>query len=332
MNVFYTTNDAFVPQVATCMCSLFENNKNMPVISVYIASMGITDENKRKLLDFAQTYGRSVSFIEIEDLGAYIDFDFDTSGWNSIVLARLILDKLLPKDMDRVLYLDGDTLVRDDLSSLWGTDMGDYVIGASPEPTASLSRRESLEMGRAPYCNAGVLLIDLGKWRNEKTGQKILAYYKEKGGKLFANDQDAINGSLAGEIHILPPRYNYCNTFDFYPYRTLKKLSEPAPYISEKEYDDTKANPAIIHYLGEERPWRKGNTHRFAEEFQKYLHMTPWKDMPMEEGWEFYFRCFKAFNIFTKPFPMLRYRIIDSLIPAFMRRRAKQLKKQKNET
>ena len=47
----------------------------------------------------------------------------------------------------------------------------------------------------------------------------------------------------------------------------------------------------------------------------------------MEEGWGAYFKCFKLFNTVTKPFPMLRYKIIDALIPAFMRRRAKQLKK-----
>ncbi len=328
MNIFYTTNDAFVPQVATSMCSLFENNKEASFITVFIAAMGVSEDNKRKLHEFAQGYGREVHFVEIDNLETYIDFDFDTAGWNSIVLARLILDKLLPQDVERVLYLDGDTLVYDNLDSLWQTDMGTSVIGAVIEPTAPAARRESLQMGKTPYCNAGVLLIDLKKWRAQKTGRKILAYYKEKNGKLFANDQDAINGALTGEIYLLPPRYNYCNTFDFYPYRTLAKIVKPASYVSEEVYNQTKAHPAIIHYLGEERPWRKGNTHRYACEYQKFLGMTPWSDTPMQSGWETYFKCFKLFNTLTKPFPMLRYKIIDSLIPAVMRHRAKQLKKQ----
>lgn len=329
MNIFYTTDNKFVPQVAASICSVFENNKEMSAISIYVASMGVTPENQEKLRLFAEQYGRDVHFVEIQDLSSYIDFAFDTSGWNSIVLARLVLDKLLPENIDRVLYLDGDTIVRDSLTNLWNTDMEKCVIGASIEPTTSVARRESLSMGEHPYFNAGVLLIDLKKWREQKIGQQILEYYRQKEGKLFANDQDAINGSLAGEIYVLSPRYNYCNTFDFYPYRTLKKLTSPAPYISEQEYNDTKAQPAIIHYLGEERPWRAGNTHKYAADFKHYLALTPWADMPMEEGWGTYFKCFKVFNTATRPFPMLRYKIIDSLIPAFMRRRAKQLKKQK---
>ena len=47
-----------------------------------------------------------------------------------------------------------------------------------------------------PYINAGVLLIDLKKWRSEQTGLQILNYYAANNGKLFANDQDAINGTL----------------------------------------------------------------------------------------------------------------------------------------
>lgn len=46
------------------------------------------------------------------DIKQYFDFEFDTTGWNSIVLARLVLDKFLPEDMEKVLYLDGDTIVR----------------------------------------------------------------------------------------------------------------------------------------------------------------------------------------------------------------------------
>ncbi len=327
MNVFYTTDDKFVPQVAASMCSVFENNRDAADVHIYIASSGITGENKEKLGQFAQRYGRSLSIIEIGDVRDHLDFDIDTLGWSNIVVARLILDKLLPAEVKCVLYLDGDTIVRTSLSALWQADMGKSVVGACIEPTVTRSRRESLGMGSNPYFNSGVLLIDLKKWREEETGKRILAFYKERGGKLFAPDQDAINGALSGEICALPPQYNYCNTFDFYPYRTLQKLAAPAAYITQRQYDDAKANPAVVHYLGEERPWRAGNTHKYADDFLRYLKMTPWADLPMEEGWGTYFKCFKLFNTVTKPFPMLRYKIIDALIPAFMRRRAKQLKK-----
>ena len=49
--------------------------------------------------------------------------------------------------------------------------------------------------------------------------------------------------------------------------------------------------------------------------------------MLKEQGWKGYFFCFRIFNAVTKPIPILRYKIIDALIPAFMRYRARQRKK-----
>lgn len=65
-----------------------------------------------KKKEFGQKYNRNVIIKELGDIKQYFDFEFDTTGWNSIVLARLVLDKFLPEDMEKVLYLDGDTIVR----------------------------------------------------------------------------------------------------------------------------------------------------------------------------------------------------------------------------
>lgn len=59
----------------------------------------ISDENKALLEEFVKSYKRKISIIELGDIKKYFDFEFDTTGWNSIVLARLVVDKLLPKDI-----------------------------------------------------------------------------------------------------------------------------------------------------------------------------------------------------------------------------------------
>lgn len=321
MNIVYTFNDKFVPQVAASICSVCENNRNLK-ITFYLVADGVSKKHQDQLQKFIESYHQKIRIIKIGNLRQYFDFDFDTTGWNSIVLARLILDKLLPKSVDRLLYLDGDTIVRNNLAELYDTDMGKSVIGASIEPTADRARKQTLEINGA-YYNAGVLLIDLQKWRQEKTGQRILEYYAAHDGKLFANDQDAINGALKGEIFPLEPKYNFCNIYTQYPYRFLRKLVAPANYFSKTEFNDSLKNPVIIHYLGEERPWRAGNRHQYRDEYKKYLALTPWKDTPDEAGWNFYFVCWDIFNTVTKPFPALRYRIITSLIPFVLKIRAK---------
>ena len=244
-------------------------------------------------------------------------------------MARLFLDKLLPQEVDRILYLDGDTLVLEDLGSFYYRDLGDKVIGMCPEPTVDKSRKEFLALKEHPYHNSGVLLIDLKKWRREEIGKKVIEFYQFHEGKLFAPDQDALNGALKEQIFTLPICFNYFNIYDVYPYKTLSELSKPTKFMSQEDFNHFRKAPTIIHYLGEERPWRKGNTHRFKKEYLYYLHKTPWKDTPMEEGWQLYFVCFRIFNIVMKPFPMLRYKIINSLIPSFMKYRKKQLQKNK---
>lgn len=131
MNIVYTLNDKFVPQVAAGICSVCENNLNASNINFYLISNEISDENKALLEEFVKSYKRKISIIELGDIKKYFDFEFDTTGWNSIVLARLVVDKLLPKDIKRILYLDGDTIVRGSLEELWNQELGENILAAS---------------------------------------------------------------------------------------------------------------------------------------------------------------------------------------------------------
>ena len=330
MNLFYTVNDAFVPQLGAAVCSVCENNREAPEITFYIGDLHISGVHREQLAALAAGYGRTVSFLPIDNLKERIGFDFDTSGWNEVVLARLLADRLMPEKTERVLYLDGDTIVRGSLEELWQTDLQGRAIGACEEPTANHGRKKELGLEGKPYYNAGVLLIDLKQWKEKRIAERVLDYYRAHGGRLFANDQDAINAAVPEEILPLLPRYNFSNIFWHYSWKSLKKISDPAPWITREAFRASAEAPSIIHFLGEERPWRRGNRHRYREDYRKYLNMTPWKDMPQETGWEAYFCCYDAFWILLKPFPMLQYRIIDALIPTVLnRRKAKRLKQER---
>lgn len=327
MNILYTLDNNFISQVAASICSVCENNKEEK-IKFFIFSEKISDQNKQQLNNFVMKYNQEISIIEIGDLHQYFDFDFDTLGWNSVVLARLLCDKILPQSIEKILYLDGDTIVLRSLKEVWATDLTDYPLAACIEPTVDSKRKHELNMDTYPYFNSGVLLINLKLCRENDIFPKIIEYYKENDGRLFAPDQDAINGYLKGKIAVLPPKYNFANTYIFYPYKTLCKISGESGFVDKETYRDSINNPTIIHYLGEERPWRIGNEHNFKDEFIKYANMTPW-GVKEEKGWNTYFRCWNLFNIVMKYFPYLRYCIINSLIPMFMKYR-KQNREKKN--
>lgn len=328
MHILYAADENYVRHAAASMLSLMDHNKNVPQLTVHVLSMGITEASRQTLKKLVEPFGRQVHVYELGDIRRWFDFDFNARGFAQSTLARLFLGRILPDDVERVAYIDCDTVVLEELSDLFATDMGSCCLGMVAEPTANKKRRVALGMPDSqPYFNAGILLIDLKRWRAENAEKTVLDFYKRCGGNLVAPDQDAINGALVGRIKELPPRYNYGSVQLYYPWKTQRRMSAPTPFMSEADYRRGTERPAIVHFLGEERPWRAGNRHPYTPVYDKYLAMTPWKDTPKDEGWRMYYRCFALFNAVTKPVPMLRYRVIDALIPAFMRMREKKLKK-----
>lgn len=317
MNVVYTIDDKFIPYVAVSMTSLRKNQRGP--VRFFVLALAVSEENAKKLKNYLESFPETtVCFVNLDKIEKYFDFSYDTAGFHPIVLSRLLLDRLLPQDVDRVLYLDADTLVRGNLSELWETDLGGCAIGACIEPTYSPERKAELGLRGLPYCNAGVLLIDLDMWREKKTGEEIISYYRSRNGRLFANDQDAINASQRGKIRILPVTYNYQNTYDYYRYRLLEKNCD-YPVPSKQEIEEARRNPCIVHFLGEERPWRKGNTNRFRHEYEHYIGKTPFREKGWESGWEKYFRCWRLFNAVMMPFPMTRLFVIRTLMPYMLK-------------
>ncbi len=319
MNIFYTIDANFVPQLAVGIVSVCENNRDLADIHFYVGALRVPEEAQQTLAELAGRYGRSIDFIEIGDLRSRIGFDFDTYSWNDVIIARLLLDQLLPESVHRVLYMDSDTVVCGSLKHLEELDLRGHVLAASIEATMNRRRRRLLGLGTHPYVNSGVLLVDVDAWRREEAGRKVLDFYRGKAGAFFCPDQDAINGALAGRILIISPKYNFFTQCWYYPYRVLKRLCAPAPFVPEKVYDEACAHPAVIHYLGEVRPWRIGNGHKYEHLYHEYLAMTPYADQAMEDGWQTYFKFYNAFLKVLGPFPYLRYWITDTGLPLLMK-------------
>lgn len=327
MDILYTANDSFAAKVAAGICSVFENNQEIQQLTVYLLTDYMSAENLKKFRQMEKQYRRTIQVLQFGNIGEQILFDFDTLGWNPIVLSRIVWDRFLPIEVERILYLDGDTIVNGSLEELWKQDIGTCVLGACIEPTVDYKRRVRLGMKSLPYINSGVLLIDRKRWKESNAEQRILDFYRVNDGRLFAPDQDAINGALKDEIYFLEPKYNFYNIYWFYSYHFLKKLMRGTQYFPERVYKESLKNPVILHYLGEERPWRKGNHHKYRDLFVKYSQRTPWKDEPEEEGWEFYYFLWGIFNRLTRLFPGFRYTVINRLIPVFMKWRSYCLKK-----
>jgi len=160
---------------------------------------------------------------------------------SKMTFARLMIPMTFPDIVSKVLYLDTDILVLDDLKPLWETNLDGAILGAvldNLDPHFKSGNPGYEEAPRvANYFNAGVMLIDLDRWRNEQVSEKALAYMKQHHRTPFM-DQDALNVVCDGQWKMLDRRWNYHNCWS-------TRLSNFSP----------SNRPAIVHFVSIMKPW-----------------------------------------------------------------------------
>lgn len=290
MWVVYHSSDKFAEVTAVSMTSLFENNKNFDEINVLYIEKGMSDDSKDKLRYIADKYGRKIEFVPMPNWSEKLNIKLSTTkkGWLGFGYNRLFITELLPDDVDRILYLDSDTIVESDLTELWNLDFKDcYIAGVDDCLSSRYTKLVDLP-DNGTYCNSGMLLINLKKWREDNVKQRFIDYIYEKKGFFVFNEQSILNHIFAGKIYILPPEYNTVTIVFALEYDEMHVLRMPRDYSYTKEqYLNARKNPKIVHYTGlfliPNRPWETGSTHPYLDAYIIYRKMTPWADSPFME-------------------------------------------------
>jgi lipopolysaccharide biosynthesis glycosyltransferase len=185
---------------------------------------------------------------------------------------RIFLPELLP-DVERVLYLDIDTLAIDSLEPLWRTDLTGHLLGAVTnvfEPE-HLWRVPALGLaGPEVYFNSGVLLLNLAEMRRAGSTQALLDYAREQATELVWPDQDALNVVLGPRRLALHPRWNCMNSVLTFPWAV--------EVFGEEAVAEARRHPGIRHFEGPERnkPWHYLCDYGQRELYVAHRRQTPW--------------------------------------------------------
>ena len=287
LNVAYHSSDFFAPVLATSLASLFENNESFDEIHVYIFEYPMNEENKTKLDLLAEQYGRKLHYILMPDINRIENLglaEVKHTGWFFYSYVKLYLNDFLPQNVERILYLDSDILVVDDLTELWEMDLQNHVAAGVIDCIGE-KYYDLLGLGDETfYCNCGMILEDLKAWREKKIGDKVREYCKKNGGYVFFMEQTAFNAGTQGDLLILHPKYNMYTMMELVSYEELMKLRKVERYYTKKEIEEAVAHPAIIHltntFMLANRAWYEGSKHPRVREYQKYKALTPWKNEP----------------------------------------------------
>lgn len=285
MNIMYCADDNYSRHAGISMMSLFEKNKNTDKIDVYIVSVNISADNKRKIKEIADTYKRKVFFIDFEEFKDRLVLDNGDNEHPISAYARIFVDELLPKSVDKVLYLDCDILINDSLDELWQNDMQGKALGAVQDICYMVFRNETgIEQPYRYFCS-GVLLIDMRQWRKENCQKKLTDYVDERKGVLQHHDQTILNGVFGTDYYVLHPKYDVLTPVFLMSYKNLVTYYGcEEDFYTKKEIKESVKNPAIIHYTssGIGRPW-ENNNHPLAHLYQDIKNRSPWYDYPKQE-------------------------------------------------
>lgn len=307
MDIIYVSDNAYAKYMGVSMHSLFDNNQDMEEMTVYVLSRNIDRENTLRLRKTARKYHRDIRFIDITEFEKKIPFSFDTSGYNPIVLSRLFLCSYLPDHMERVLYLDCDIIVNHSIKELETVPFGTNLIAAVPELYMPAEKKALIGLGKKEtYYNAGVLLANLALWRKEGAEEVFMEYYRKMKGQLLYNDQDILNHCCKGRILTLSHTYNLSPNLFYFPAYFIKRLQPAYDTSSPEEYKRILASPAIIHYMGDERPWIAGNRNRYRRQYEYYFRRSLWREEPRVQGQRLYMFCYHMLNIVTLVCPWFR--------------------------
>ncbi len=269
------TDDAYVPHCAAMLHSLLSHPEHAGAEVHLLHGEGrLTDGLAAQLKRFVDTCGgaelqcHAVSDLQIAR--------FPTRQFHESCWYRILLPELLPH-ADRILYLDSDLIVADSLRPLWNSNLDDCSLAAVMNPLYPfMSNRAVVKLGldcAQDYLNSGVLLMNLERMRNEGLTEQIQSYAAAHPDNCWP-EQDALSVVLHGKWHRLHQRWNLQTTvFDVKP----EALSVDAAEIQE-----ALASPAVVHYIGPQKPWTYLCTHPMKDLYTAHRRQTPWSEWQLQ--------------------------------------------------
>ena len=249
---------AYAMPLATSLRSLAESNPSLWPIDVRLLVDSFSPQEMRKIDDSLPNGSIMFTWTQV-DLKMFSEYS-TLRHVSPMTFARLLIPTVLGSDMTRVLYLDADTLVLGDLRPLWEMDLGGQTIGAVTDHADPKIHAKAPGFEEIPhvskYFNAGMLLIDLQKWRKQGISEKALTYLEHHPHSPFS-DQDALNVACCDRWAELESRWNFQNHFDHCILNMPQQM-----------------RPDIIHFISQVKPWKPQFLSLNASLHERYRRRT----------------------------------------------------------
>ena len=259
------TDNRYTAPLAVTLRSAIDHLDPQRSILAYVLYSDVTDEDRRRVSHDLPSNRCAVRWIPVDASKVA-----GVPLWGRMPVStyfKLFLTELLPADITRAVWLDCDLLVLDDLSVLWDTDLRGFAAAAVQDklvPRASsrggIARRAEVGISDdAKYFNAGVMLIDLPRWRAERVTARALDHLTRRWKSVVFWDQEGLNVALTGRWLELDAKWNYNVSLP----SNRRRADEPVP--------------GILHFAGMLKPWVYRTSDPEWSRYIECLDTTSWK-------------------------------------------------------
>ena len=277
INIVFICDNKFALPTGVAIQSIINNKKYDNIYNIYILTDKLSEDNLLKLNRFNR-----------DDIRIIITF-FDSNNYESLhkydkyapthvtlaALQKFEIPKLFPA-LDKVLYLDGDIIIKREIETLFDTEIENFYAGVILDSGRLYYTRENTSYIK-DYFNSGVMLLNLKKMREDNISE-MLFEEKSKQTDFTLVDQDVFNIVFKDKIKLLDIKYNFLGLNLF---REKNKFSISAINklynTSYKDFKDLEKNAVIIHFASKEKPWLYMNT-RYSSLWLSVYKKSPFYD------------------------------------------------------
>ncbi|WP_297816262.1 SP_1767 family glycosyltransferase [uncultured Lactobacillus sp.] len=242
-------NYGYLDKIETTIKSILWHNKN---VEIHVINPDIPHEWFINLNQYANQFGVSIIDEKI-DPQRLADMKPSYAHINQMAYGRFLIPQLI-KD-DKVLYLDSDIVVDDNIEDIFDVDLGDKMLYAVRDYHAT------------DQFNSGVMLINNKKWREEEITQKLIDMGKQH---LPNGDQTVINEIFRDQMGDLDPAYNYQIGFEKDAF--WNNFDSVFAYFEEVQH------PKIIHYVSGDKPFNLVSSGSMRDKWWHYRNLQ-WSDI-----------------------------------------------------
>ena len=274
ITICFATNNNYAPHAAALIVSIMVNKLPEDELTFYCFSDNLSEEVRQRFRAMERQWKFTLHFLEIDDS---VFQHLPAFQGNRTPYFRLLMTRLLPEPLEKILYLDCDMIVMTSLAELFATDITDKYAAAVAEAD-SMPHLAAFGLPY-PYFNSGMVLFNLEQYRQDRMEESAFDFAEKHRDILLFPDQDILNVIFGGKVVFVPVKWNCIqhHRLTFFP-----KIAEVILRLAGRRFSEgfwkslyaAERSPCIIHYTLT-KPWDGGCNSPLAGEYWKYAKQTP---------------------------------------------------------